>query len=100
MTSVARSRGLWAAWSPDDRLQRSLGLGCAHPAQSVEASEHTPITTQQKHHVHGASSIILGDVGQEEEGRWLSLFLAPEQLGSVRHGCLGSSLVPERLLWQ
>lgn len=47
-------------------FREALGLGCAHLSQSVEVSEHIPITTQQKHHVPGVSSIILGDTGQEK----------------------------------
>jgi hypothetical protein len=115
VTSAACSPGLWAAWCPDGRLRRSTVSGLCSPPQSVEAFEQTPITTSQEHHTYGASSIILGDAGWKKRrtvasqcpALWNSHtlntacpFLAPEQLGSLRHGCLGSLLVPERLLWE
>lgn len=114
MTSAAFDSGLWTAWRPDGRLQGSPGPGLCSLSQSAQASDHTPIRTQQRHHVSGAPSIILGHAGQEE-GEWWPLsdlhcamatpqtqlaFSCPRQLGSVRHECLSSSLTPEGLLWE
>lgn len=113
MTSAAFNSGLWTAWRPDGRLQGSPGSGLCSPSQSAQASDHTPIRTQQGHHVSGVPSIILGHTRQEE-GEWWPLsdlhcamatpqtqlaFSCPRQLGSVRHECLSSSLMPEELLW-
>lgn len=54
MTSVAFNSGLWTAWRPDGRLQEGTGSELCPPPQSVQASEHTSIRTQQGDHVFGS----------------------------------------------
>lgn len=108
MTSAAFNSGLWTAWRPDGRLQGSPGSGFCSPSQSAQ-----PLITHSSEHNRG--TLYLGPPpsswdtqGRRKENgglsvtcavRWphpkhSSLFSCPRQLGSVRHECLSSSLMP------
>lgn len=115
VTSAAFNSGLWTAWRPDGRLQGSPGSGFCSPSQSAQ-----PLITHSSEHNRG--TLYLGPPpsswdtqGRRKENgglsvtcavRWphpkhSSLFSCPRQLGSVRHECLSSSLMPGGgLLWE